>query len=106
MGLVKQWMLDNEYNNSLIEFLRQLLNNDELSGPIEGITKKILADGIDSLKGKQRPVIESFVENYTRNIECERCGNGNISELADYIFISENGFCPMCESDREKFMED
>jgi hypothetical protein len=106
MGLVKQWMLDNEYNNSLTEFLKQLLDNDELSGAIEGITKQILDKGVDSLKGAQRPVIESFVENYTRNIECERCSNGNVAELTDYIFITENGLCPMCEYDREKFMED
>ncbi|PCE62898.1 hypothetical protein [Sediminicola luteus] len=106
MGLVKQWMFDNEYNNSLTEFLRQLLENDQLTGAIEGITKQILDKGIASLKGAQRPVIESFVENYTRNIECERCSNGNLSELTDYLFIEENGLCPMCEYDREKFMID
>lgn len=106
MGQVKQWMLENQYNEGLIDFLKELLNKDELKGAIEGITKQILDQGIESLKGKQRPVIDSFVKKYIENNTCERCDNGNVSVLTDYIFISENRLCPMCEYDREKFMRD
>jgi len=106
MGQAKKWMIEQEYNDDLIEFLRQLLENEKLSGAIEGIAKQILGKGIDSLKGKQKPIIESFVKSYTKSIECERCVNGNVTGLTDYLFIEENGLCPMCEYDREKYMND
>lgn len=106
MGQAKKWMMENEYNEDLTVFLKQLLEKDQLSGAIEGITKQLIDKGVDSLKGAQKPVIDSFVENYTSKIVCERCSNGNVSVLTDYIFIDENGLCPMCEYDREKFMEE
>lgn len=106
MGQAEQWIMENEYNGDLTEFLKQLLEKDELSGAIEGIAKQLIGKGVDSLKGAQKPVIDSFVKNYTSKIECERCSNGNVSTLTDYIFIDENSLCPMCEYDREKFMEE
>jgi hypothetical protein len=106
MSYVKRWLMENEYNQELVDFLQQLLEEGELYGAIEGITKQIIDRGVESLKGNQRPAIDSFVEDYTKNISCERCDNGNVSVLTDYLYIKENDFCPMCDYDREKFMRD
>jgi len=106
MGRAKQAMLDNEYNQDLVDFLKTKLDQDELSGAIEGITKQLVDQGIESLKGNQKPAIESFVEKYSQNTECEVCSNGNVSMLLDYLHIEENNICPMCEYDKEKYMRD
>lgn len=71
-----------------------------------GLHNNLINKGVDSFKGVQKPVIDSLVKKYTSKIECARCNNGNISVLTDYIFIEENGLCPMCEYDREKFMKE
>jgi len=54
--------------------------------------------GIKALKGKQRPVIESFVDKYMENFECEICSNGNVNSLQDYMYIEEVGICSTCET--------
>ena len=104
MGSVKQWMMENEENKNLEDFLNELKAMDELEGVILGITKQIEDKGVGSLTGKQRPAIESFVRNYTKGVECDICVDGNISVLTDYIYIQENGICPACNYDREKYM--
>ena len=106
MGRAKNAMIENEDNGNLIEFLEELLRQDVFTGALSGIAKQVIDKGEDSMNDKQRAVVERFVKNYKQQNECERCGNGNISSLTDYIFISENGLCPMCEHDREKFMRD
>jgi rubrerythrin len=106
MGRVKQEMMDNEYNQDLVDFLKTKLDQDELSGAIQGITKQLVDQGIESLKGNQKSAIESFVEKYSQKFECEVCSNGNVSTLSDYLHIEENSICPMCEYDREKYMKD
>ena len=106
MGIVKQAMLDKDYDDELIDFLKKLLEKDELNGAIEGIAKQVIAKGVKSMSEKQTNVINEFVDSYRNQYECERCSNGNVSTLTDYIFIAENGLCPMCEYDREKYMQD
>ena len=106
MGRAKQSMLDNEENNDLIDFLKQLIETDEISGVANGIAKQVVDKGVDSMSEKQKSVIDNLVESYRKNNECERCSNGNVGSLTDYLFIAENGLCPMCEYDREKFMKD
>lgn len=99
-------MFDNEQNDDLIDFLTQLLEQDELNGAVEGIAKQVIDKGVELMSEKQKSAIDGFVENYKSKFECERCSNGNVSSLSDYIFLSENDLCPMCESDREKFMNE
>lgn len=106
MGRAKQSMLDNEENHDLIDFLKQLIETDEISGAASGIAKQVIDKGVDSMTEKQKSVIDNLVESYRKNNECEQCSNGNVSNLTDYLFIAENGLCPMCEYDRQKFMED
>lgn len=106
MGRAKQQMMDDQNNGELVEFLTELFEQDTLFGAIEGITKQILGKGIDSISEKQRAAIDGFVEKYIDDIECETCSNGNVGALTDYNYINENGICPTCEYDREKYMKD
>lgn len=106
MGRAKQAMMDNEDNNDLIDFLKQLVETEEITGAANGIAKQVIDKGVDSMSKKQKAVIDNLVDNYKNKNVCERCANGNVSALSDYLFIAENGLCPMCEYDRKKFMED
>lgn len=106
MGQAKRAMEENEANGNLVEFLEEMLKRDEFSGALEGIAKQVVAKGVNSMTSKQSAVVEKFVEGYREKNECDRCSNGNVTSLTDLIFISENGLCPMCDNDREKFMRD
>ncbi|MFD0931299.1 hypothetical protein ACFQ0R_01675 [Psychroflexus salinarum] len=106
MGIAEQVMLDKEYNDDLIEFLKGLLENNELTGSAQGISKLVIDKGVDSVSKKQKYVIDSIIDTYRDKYACETCSNGNIARLTDHLFIAEYGLCPMCDNDREKFMED
>jgi len=106
MGQVKDRMFEEEYNSDLSDFLKEVINREEIDGVALGIAKQVLDKGVQSMSEKQKKVIDNFVDYYKKGIECERCMNGNVSNLTDYIFIKENShdLCPMCEYDREKFI--
>lgn len=106
MGRAKEAMFENEANADLINFLKVLLEQDGLTGAIQGIAKFAVANGVKAMSEKQKNAIDSFVENYKSKYECEVCLNGNVSSLTDYVFLSENTLCPMCDADREKFMSE
>jgi hypothetical protein len=108
MGQVKQHMLDQEYNSDLTEFLKELIDREEINDVPLGIAKQVVDKGVDSMSEKQKIVIEGFVESYKKDIVCERCSNGNVSNLTDYISIKDNTWdlCPMCQYDKEQFMKD
>lgn len=91
-----------------INFLEELIRREELEGVALGIAKQAISKGMESLSDRQASVIQNSINYYTKDLECERCLNDNVSELMDYIFIKDNayGFCPMCEYDREKFFRD
>lgn len=106
MGIVKQQMFDDEINRDLEEFLKQLDSRDEISGAVLGIYKQLKTKGFESLSEPQRDTLDRFTENYKQKYVCEVCENGNVSSLLDYIEIADNGICPICEYDREKFMNE
>ena len=106
MGRAKEAMMEDENNLGLIEFLEELITRDELEGTVAGITKQVIAKGVNSMSDKQKAVIDKFVEKYKLDYECDICLNGNINRLTDYFNVMEKGVCPMCEYDREKFMRD
>ena len=106
MGRVKQQMFDDEQNQQMEDFLRQLQERDELSVAVNGIYRQIRGRGFDSLSHLQKETLEKFLESYSGKNVCERCDNGNISNLTDYIEVADNGICPMCEYDRDKLMRD
>lgn len=106
MGQVKRQMEEDEANGYTIEFLEELLRKDVLTGALEGIAKQVVDKGMNSMRGKQEEVLNSFIENFRKNHECERCSNDNVTSLTDLIYVEENGLCPMCDYDMEKFMRD
>lgn len=108
MGQVKQRMFEEEHNADLTDFLKELIEREEIKDAALGIAKQVIDKGVDSMSEKQKSVIENVVDYYTKNVECERCLNGNVTTLTDYIFIKDNshGLCSMCEYDREQFMKD
>ena len=95
-----------ENDRDIADFFEELLRREALSGAIEGIAKQIIGRGENSITGRQRAVVDNFIQAYEKNNQCDRCSNGNVTSLTDLIFISENGLCPMCDNDREKFMRD
>jgi hypothetical protein len=103
MSYWKEKQMDDARTEDLIEFLKVKIERDELLGAVSGITKQLMDKGIESLKGKQKPKIESFVEKYRQNLKCEICSNGNVEILMDYLYVEDNGICPTCEYDRDKY---
>ena len=93
--------------DDLNDFLNHLIRHESIDGPALGIAKKIVSEGINSLSQKQEDIIKKIVQGYMK-YTCERCGNGNVSGLTDYIGIKEDyeTLCPSCQYDREKFMKD
>ncbi len=106
MGQAKRAMEESEANGNIVEFLEEMLRRDEFTGALQGIAKQVVDKGVSSMSSKQRAVVDNFIESYREKNECDRCSNGNVTSLTDLIFISENGLCPMCDNDREKFMRD
>lgn len=106
MGRVKQAMYEEEENNDLIDFLNQLIAREEITGAALGIAKQVVNKGVNSMTERQKSVIDNLTEGIKRNNICERCSNGNVSILTDYLYISENKLCPMCQYDEEQFMKD
>ena len=108
MEQVKQKMLEKEHNSDLEDFLKELIDREEIQDVALGIAKQVLHKGVESMSEKQETVINNFINYYRKNIECAKCANGNVANLTDYIFIKENshGLCPMCEYDRGQFMKD
>ena len=106
MGIIKQQMFDNERNQDYVDFFKELLNRDELSGAVKGIAKQIVDKGIKSMSKRQETVIENFIQNYQNNNVCIRCSNDNVGYLTDYIFINDNSLCPQCQYDYDKFMDE
>ncbi len=95
-----------ENEREITDFFEELLTRDELSGAIEGIAKQIVGKGEDSITGRQREVIDNYIQIYEKNNHCDRCSNGNVTCLTDLVYIADNKLCPMCDYDREKFMKD
>jgi hypothetical protein len=105
MGRAKQKMMDDEVDDALIDFLKELSQRDELKGALNGIAKQVISKGVKSMSEKQKEVIDNFTTQYKRNHTCERCSNGNISVLSDYIHVADYGLCPMCQYDKEQYMK-
>lgn len=106
MGQAKQHMMDKAANDELVDFLQMLLEREELAGALNGIAKQVTTQGSESMKDTQRSVVNNYVESYKLKHECEMCSNDNVSNLIDYIEIADEGICPTCQYDKEKFMNE
>jgi FixJ family two-component response regulator len=106
LGRAKAAMMNIEDNQDLVDFLKTLLEQELFTDALAGIAKQATSKGIESLSERQRDVVDKFIENYKNRNVCEKCSNGNVSSLSDYIRMSEIGLCPMCEYDKERLMEE
>ncbi|WP_175416612.1 MULTISPECIES: hypothetical protein [Agrobacterium] len=67
--------MDYDYERSgYDDFLRQLIDGGDINDPAaEGITKKVIADGEESLTDKQRYVFNTKVKSVFRRPSCSLC---------------------------------
>jgi len=106
MGQMKTRMMEDIENEDIIDFLSELVRREDISGAILGIAKQVISKGVSSMSMKQKAAIDSYIERYKKENECEVCININITSLNDYIYISDNGICPNCEYSRRKYFKD
>lgn len=98
--------MDNAINDELVEFLKMLLERQELTGVIQGIAKQVTTRGVDSMTDTQRGIVNNYVQSYKSKNECNVCSNDNVSDLTDYIEIADEGVCATCQRNQEKFLID
>ena len=89
----------------LKDFLRQLVDMDDLDGAALGITKKVIADGVVSLSGKQRYVFDKHVLGENSVSECSRC-HSNVPWSEMYDARDNGGLCSYCVHQLEKIEEE
>ncbi len=106
MGRAKEIMMENQYNDEILGLLKQLVEREEITGAGAGISMRALDKGLNSLSVKQRDVIEKIVSDYKAKHVCKRCDNGNLSSLTDLIDVADDGMCPMCKADEEKYFRE
>ena len=110
MGRAKEIMIENEEKRRMDEeyqsFSKELLVREEITDPLKGIAKQLTGKGYASLSEVQKRIVEKFIEGYKQKHICDRCQNGNVSSLQDYLYVADNGYCPMCEYDKQQFMKD
>lgn len=110
MGRAKEKMMEDELlkhqNEELKDFFSKLLERKEIEDPLAGIAKQLIGQGYESLSPKQQQIVNKFIDGYKRSHSCDRCVNGNVSSLADYLHLADNPLCPTCEYDEQRFMED
>lgn len=90
MGFNDHMKEGNGYN----DFLQSLIDNSHLEGAAEGITKKVIAEGVDSLSSKQKWVFEKNIGDYV-TAECTRCGS-DIPWSEMYEAYDNGGMCSWC----------
>ena len=94
-----------EAENAETDILNSLVNGGYLEGAMEGVAKKVLAEGEDSLVGKQTNVYEAIKKQYF-DIECERCHVplpiGEISGALD----EGDELCGWCRNQVAKYDKD
>ncbi|USH04372.1 hypothetical protein K6Q96_21790 [Grimontia kaedaensis] len=83
-----------EEDDGYKDFLQSLISNGHLEGAAEGITKKVIAEGVDSLSSKQKWLFDKNVENYITS-ECKRAGC-DIPWSEMYEAHDNGGICSWC----------
>ena len=92
MGLAKRAMLEDD---GFTDFIKQILEGGHLEGAAEGITKKVIAEGEDSLSEKQGYVFETHVRGEFVTDECSRCGSD--IPWSEMYSAYDSGMCGWCE---------
>lgn len=77
------------------EVLELLIESDDLDGPAKGITKRVLAEGYESLSERQIYVFDRYVRPYF-HLECDRCGIPMPTNEVVYCLRSGDSRCGFC----------
>lgn len=81
-------------------FVEDLIKSGRLDDKAEGIAKRMLDKGYDSLSDKQKYVfVKAIEENYVK--ECQRCGC-DIPWCEMLEALDNGGFCGYCQHMMEK----
>ena len=83
-----------EDNDGYNDFLQNLLDNGHLEITVEGVTKKVISEGLESLSSKQKRTFEAHVGEYIF-AQCSR-GSCDIPWSEMYKAYENGGMCSRC----------
>lgn len=83
-------------DDGFTEFVEAVVRNGHLDGAAEGIAKKVIAEGIESLSPRQLAVFEEHVMDEYAAESCERCSNP-IPWSEQYDAYHNGGYCSYCD---------
>lgn len=100
--------MDYDYEQSgYHDFLGQLVDGGEIGDPAAaGITKKVIADGEQSLSDKQRYVFNTKVKNVFHRPVCSLCGESVEWDTAYEEMGSSEPKCSSCNYRYEKMLSE
>ncbi len=102
MSGIYEQHLEKQERDAFNTYLSKLVDLDDLTDPtLVGITKKVIADGVDSLSDKQKYRFEKDVMGQFPQPTCERCGELIPFDEA-YEHIHEKSLCGSCQHDWDK----
>ena len=87
------------------EYLAKLVEYGDIEGDAAGITKAVIANGIESLSAKQRYLFDKQVGEPFAQPQCEQCEELIPWDEA-YEHIHEQSLCSGCQHTYDRFMED
>jgi hypothetical protein len=88
------------------DFLQELVDHAYLDNPELGITRKVIAEGVDSLSEKQQQIFEINVLRPHTVSKCKLCGD-RVPWNEMYEAVSSwEGRCGYCEDKYQKLMSD
>lgn len=86
-------------------YLQQLIDGEDIKGAAAGIAKKVIAEGEESLSGKQSYVFNEEVVKPYMHLKCEKCGTPIDFDDA-YEALHGGMLCQTCQYDRAKYMDE
>ena len=94
---------EQQEHEDYLNYLRQLVENDDLEGPEAGITKLVIDKGEEALSSKQAHVFKTKVSDRFPQPHCQQCDE-LIPWAEAYEHVHSPGLCASCEHSRDRFM--
>lgn len=105
MGQAKHSFYEYEERESFNDFLKQLVDGAHLDDPALGITKKLIAEGRESLSQKQDYIFRTYVLDEFVTEDCSFCGS-DIPWSEMYEALDNGGYCGYCVHKMEKLAKE
>lgn len=104
MSGVSEWAMAKEAEDEYKGFLVKLVEREDITDKAAvGITKKVIAEGENSLSEKQRFVFKKEVQGKFPQPTCENCGE-TIPWNEAYEHIHGENMCSSCQHSYNKMM--